>query len=110
MALESTARHPMLTALASEVTQLRLMTSSTTVDTKSVSWGSPVAVTPTATTSQMDISSAVIFNVGAGITVTSIRLLNANSSVVGEVGITNETFTNAGTYTLTALVVKLVAA
>ena len=111
MSLTSTVRHPMLTELGSIVTQLRLVTSvGATVDTKAVTWKTPVAVTPTATTSEMDITSPIVFNVGAGITVTTIRLLNAGGSVVGEVNITNEAYQYAGTYTLTALVVTMVAA
>lgn len=55
----------------------------------------------------MDLSANVVFDVAATKTVSNIAIADTNSGLLALVDITNETFTNAGTYTLTQLLVSL---
>jgi hypothetical protein len=71
------------------------------IDTKPVTFSSPLS-------GKINISSNVVFNIGANKTVTRIDLYETTlSNVFASVSITNEFFATAGTYTLTKFEITL---
>ena len=113
MALSTNGKNTMLSQLASVALYASLHTgnpgdnganevSGGSYARKSLTWGSP-------SNGQIAITNQPVFDVPGGTTVSYVGLWSATSggTFYGAADVTDESFTNAGTYTLTSFTVSL---
>lgn len=100
MALNNAAKHVMLNAFAAVATYVAAMDGSTSGDEsgsarKSITWNS-------AADGNLDSSNTPVIDMPPGSSVTHIGLFSAETSgtFYGAIPVDTETFTNAGTYTV----------
>jgi len=104
--MNNTAKNAMLDYLATVATKVALYSGASTEVTggsyarQTITWGS-------ASNGSISATSIPAFSVPAGQTVAIVKLFNDTTTEYASFDVTDETFSNAGTYTITDLTLDL---